>query len=411
MTPDDFAQLTTAHLRSRGMAKGIHYDPKRFCLVVEGERGVWRFCFLNHAFNEFNAAPRHEQDKVLARRLWSLLDKSAAPPTEEVLKSVLPRLRDPTYHAVLERQLAAQVEDAAERELLKVPHRALNDELEVNAVFDLPTSAMDVTAARLFSWGMTLAELEVVALKNLRERSKEPFRQVATGLWAAPWGDGHDASRLLLDDLIAKLAVKGEQVVMIPAATVLMVAGSEDDNALTQMTEVARDAVQDPRSISGVTFKRGPDGWRPWLPAHGSPAYDKLYFLALQSHANGYTQQKELLDAWYEHTGEKQFVARFSAFRTDTGEIYTCTPWTEGVDGLLPRTDRIDFVRLINEDEGESQAKVWPAKFEVALELVGRLMVRTKDKPERWKTTGFPTDDELTELTRRSGLDQHLVTS
>lgn len=410
MTPDDFAQLTTAHLRTRGMAKAIVYDPKRFCVVVEGETGIWRFCFLNHAFNEFNAAPVHEQDKVLARRLWSLLDKSAAPPKEEVLKSVLPRLREPTYHAVLDRQLAAQVDDLAERELLKVPHRSLNDELEVNAVFDLPTSAMDVTAARLNSWGMTLAELETVALANLRARSSEAFREVGTGLWAAPWGDGHDASRLMLDELLTGLKVTGEQVAMIPAATVLMIAGSEDDNALNLMSEVAKDAVQDPRSISGVAFKRSPEGWVAWLPPKTSAAYDKLYFLALQSRANGYTQQKELLDAWYEYTGEKQFVARFSAFRTEAGEIYTCTPWTEGVDGLLPRTDRIDFVRL-NEEKGDAQARVWPAKFEIALELLGRLMSRTGDKPERWKTNGFPTDDELNELCKRSGLEQHLVTT
>ena len=411
MTPDEFAQLTTAHLRARGMAKEIRYDPKRFCLVVEGSEGMWRFCFLNHTLNEYNGAPAHEQDKVLQRRLWTLLDKGTAPLKEEVLKSVLPRLRDQTYHAVLERQLTAQVEDEAERAPLRVPHRSLNDELEVNAVFDLPTSAMDVTASRLGSWDMTLEDLEKVALENLRERSKEPFREVASGLWAAPWGDGHDASRMLLDELLVPLKVKGEQIVMIPAATVLMVAGSEDPVALGLMSEVARDAVQDPRSISGVAFRRTPEGWRAWLPKPGSPVYDKLYFLALQSHANAYTQQKELLDAWYEFKGEKQFVARFSAFRTDAGEIYTCTPWTEGVDGLLPRTDRIDFVRLEGEDQGESKAKVWPAKFEVALELVGRLMSRTNDRPERWKTAGFPTEEELNEMTRRSGLDQQLVTS
>ena len=68
-------------------------------------------------------------------------------------------------------------------------------------------------------------------------------------------------------------------------------------------------------------------------------------------------------------------------------------------------------MRLEGEDQGESKAKVWPAKFDVALELVGRLMKRTADKPERWKTTGFPSEDELNELTRRSGLQQANVTS
>jgi hypothetical protein len=409
MTHAEYAQLATEHLRARGMAREIRFDAGRFCLVVEGEGGLWRFCFLKHGFNEFTAAPVHEREKVLQRRLWSLLDNGAIPPREEVLKGVLPRLREPVYHAVLERQLAAQVENEAERALLQIPYRHLNDELEVNAVFDLPTSAMDVTASRLSTWKMTFAELEQHALANLRLRSKEPFRQVATGLWASPWGDGHDAARMLLSEEISRLPVKGEHVAMIPAASVLMITGSEDAQALANMAEIARDAVQDPRAITGVTFKRAGDGWHAWLPPHDSPAYDKLYFLALQSRANAYTQQKELLDAWYEYTGEAQFVSRFSAFRTESGDIYTCTPWTEQVDGLLPRTDRIDFVKLVG--EGETKPKVWPARFEIALEVVPHLMTRTAERPERWKTKGFPTEAELALMTQRSGLEVATLTS
>lgn len=404
MTPADFAQLATGHLRARGMKREIRYDEPRFCLVVEGDKGLWKFCFLKHGFTEYQAAPPHEKDKVLQRRLWSLFDTGAIPPREEVLKGVLPRLREPVYHAVLERQLAAQVEDPKERALLEIPYRHLNDELEVNAVFDLPTSAMDVTAARLKAWGMTLPELEATAMENLRARSNEPFRQIATGLFASAWGDGHDAARLLLKEKISKLQVTGEHVAMIPAASVLMVTGSGDEQGLLNMAEIARDAVQDPRGITGVAFVQRDGEWHAWLPPHEHPAYDKLFFLALQSRANAYTQQKELLDAWYEFTGEAQFVSRFSAFRTESGEIYTCTPWTENVDGLLPRTDRIDFVRLVAEGS-EQKPKVYPAKFEVALEVVGRLMARTSERPERWKSTGFPTEAELVEMTERSGLE------
>ncbi len=385
------------------MTREIRFDAARFCLIVEGEKGLWRFCFLKHGYNEFTAAALHEREKVLQRRLWSLLDNGAFPPLDEVLRGVLPRLRESVYHAVLERQLAAQVELEAERALLQIPYRHFNDELEVNAVFDLPTSAMDVTASRLTLWGMSLAQLEQHAVANLRLRSKEPFRQLAPGLWASPWGDGHDAARLLLGEEISRLQVKGEHVAMIPAASVLMIAGSEDPQALANMAEIARDAVQDPRAITGVAFKQVGDGWQAWLPPADSAAFDKLYFLALQSRANSYTQQKELLDAWYEYKGEAQFVSRFSAFRTDGGEIYTCTPWTEEVDGLLPRTDRIDFVRLVG--EGELKPKVWPARFEIALEVVGRLMTRTDDRPERWKSKGFPTDAELALMTERSNLE------
>ncbi len=409
MTPADFAQLATGHLRARGMSKEIRYDTGRFCLVVEGAGGLWRFCFLKHGFNEYNAAPLHEREKVLQRRLWSLLDNGAIPPREEVLKGVLPRLREPVYHAVLERQLAAQVDDVDERAMLQIPYRHLNDELEINAVFDLPTSAMDVTASRLSTWNMGLPDLEKHAIANLRLKSKEAFKEISHGLWASPWGDGHDAARLLLTEEIAKLKVKGAHVAMVPAASVLMVAGSDDPTALLAMSEIARDAVQDPRAITGVAFELGPDGWHAWLPPHGSPAYDKLYFLALQSRANAYTQQKELLDSWFEYTGEAQFVSRFSAFRTEGGEIYTCTPWTENVDGLLPRTDRIDFVRLVGEKE--SKPKVYPARFDIALEVVGRLMSRTDERPERWKTHGFPTEEELLAMTKKSGLEVSTLTA
>ena len=101
--------------------------------------------------------------------------------------------------------------------------------------------------------------------------------------------------------------------------------------------------------------------------------------------------------------------AHVSAFRTDGGDIYTCTPWTENVDGLLPRTDRIDFVKLVG--EGESKPKVWPAKFEIAIEVCGRLMFRTGERPERWKTKGFPSEAELTLMTKRSGLEIATLTT
>jgi len=395
---DDLADAAIDHLRARGHKGEILFDPGRFRLVIDAGRGLTHFFALKHMFGEYTDAEHEEKPRVLQKHLWTLLDAASAP-VDEVLKQVLPRLREPLYFEVLDRQLRAQTDPEDDREAMAVPNRPLNDSLCAHLLFDLPTSVVDVNAGRLKAWGLTFEAALERSLVNLRARFKDGLKEVATGLWASSYSEGHDAARLLLTELITPLKPKGELIAMAPASHLLLVADAAEESALGLMGDLAKEALTDVRALSGVAMKRDGDKWVPWLPDLKHPAYERLFFLALQTKANLYAQQKELLDAWHEFTGDHTTVARFSAFRTETGEIFTSTPWTEGSPALLPHSDRIDFVR-----SKDGTPEVWAAKWAVAHQVVPHLFERTNEKPERWRVSGFPTQAELDQLVEKSGL-------
>ncbi|MFT3840819.1 MAG: hypothetical protein QM723_27770 [Myxococcaceae bacterium] len=392
------AEAAMDHLRARGHTGGITFDPVRFRLVIEGAKGMTHFFALKHIFSEYTDAEQTERPRVLQKHLWTLLDAGSAP-VDEVLKQVLPRLREPLYFEVLDRQLRAQTDEDEDREGMAVPFKTLNESLCAHLLFDLPTSVVDVNAGRLKAWGLSFDDALGRAMNNLRSRFKEGLKEVATGLWASSFTEGHDAARLLLEELFVALKPKGDLVAMAPASHLLLVADSSEESALGLMGDLAKEALTDVRALSGVAMKRVNGKWAPWLPDSKHPAYERLFFLALQTRANLYAQQKELLDAWHEFIGDNTAVARFSAFRTEHGEIFTSTPWTEGAPALLPHSDRIDFVR--NRD---GNPEVWAAKWDVAHQVVPHLFEPTNEKPERWRVSGFPTQAELDQLVEKSGL-------
>ena len=53
-------------------------------------------------------------------------------------------------------------------------------------------------------------------MNNQSEISQENFTCPAPGVWASPWRDNYDASRLVLLDLIRRHKVKGDYVAMVP---------------------------------------------------------------------------------------------------------------------------------------------------------------------------------------------------
>jgi hypothetical protein len=395
---DDLADAAIDHLRARGHKGEIKFDPMRFRLVIEGSKGMTHFFSLKHIFSEYADAEAEEKARVLQKHLWTLLDAGSAP-VDEVLKQVLPRLREPLYFEVLDRQLRAQTDEDDDRDSMGVPFKPLNESLCAHLLFDLPTSVVDVNTGRLKAWGLDFDTALAKSLDNLRARFKDGLKEVATGLWASSYSEGHDAARLLLEELFQPLKPKGDLVAMAPASHLLLVADGAEESALGLMGDLAKEALTDVRALSGVAMKRVDGKWSPWLPDSKHPAYERLFFLALQTKANLYAQQKELLDAWHEFVGDNTSVARFSAFRTETGEIFTSTPWTEGSPALLPHSDRIDFVR--NRD---GTPEVWAARWDVAHQVVPHLFEPTNEKPERWRVSGFPTQAELDQLVEKSGL-------
>lgn len=387
----DFAQLASEYLRTQGEARPIVFD-ERWNRLVVGADDFISFIALEHVQAEYEANPVPEKARVLARRLWSSVRRANAPSNEDVLRSVVPRIRDRAWFSAVRRQ--AELELGADEEAIDdvtLPHRVLNDELAAHLAFDLPTSVMEVGPDRLEAFGLSFDSLFARALDNLRARPALPFEQPdsTVAAFVSPYRDGFDATRMLLTERFLELPVKGRPVVLAPTHDVLLVAGDEDESALEAIATWGEQALLEPKPHTAHAFRWEEERWKPWLPIRMHRAWQKLKVLQLQSFASAYARQKEVLEALLQANGHSIFVGTLRAFRTPGGEIFTSTAWNDGVEALLPQTDRIDFVRT-----GDG-GKTWSTTFELARKVVPHLMEATGDTPERWRVTGFPLDSEL----------------
>jgi hypothetical protein len=212
--------------------------------------------------------------------------------------------------------------------------------------------------------------------------------ETGSGVYLSVTSDNYDASRLLLLDAIRQLDVEGELVAMAPNRDSLIVAGTEDLEALTGMLALAKDALQKPRIISATAVRLDGDEWVSWLPEASHPLYEEFRLLAIRSLAQDYREQKGLLDQLHVKTGEDILVAQYMGIvNNDTGDFYTQCVWAKDVPTLLPRTDRIVFSQ-----PGQSSLV---AAWDQAVRVAGELMEAVDVYPERFRVRGFPTDDQL----------------
>ena len=223
-------------------------------------------------------------------------------------------------------------------------------------------------------------------LHPLRPRIVGP--KEGQGVYVFTTNDGYDSSRLILLELIRQFQVKGHYIAMAPGREMLIVAGSEDRLGLEAMTTLANKAFEQPRSVSGIALRLDGDDWISWMPEAIHPLYDEFRLLRIRTHAQDYSEQKELLDALHRKTGQDLLVASFSVMQhKETGHPTSYCIWTKGTHSLLPKTERVVF-------GGEDQPTAI-APWEKVEEITGHLMTPMGMYPERYRVEEFPTPEQL----------------
>lgn len=395
---DEFANVCANVLRARGEVRPIALDQARDRLVVGEAPGPVSFVHLVHARTEWEAAPLGARPRVLHRRFWSSIQTPSVATREQVLRGVLPRVRDRAWFSAVRRQAELDLgadESAIDEAML--PFQAINEELAAHLAYELPSSVTEIGPDRLKAWGLTFEALYERARENLRAASQAPWEEGAPGVFVSPFHDSLDATRVVLPELFTALPLKGRPVFIAPTHDIVFVTGDEDVEGLQQIAVWTEEALLEPRAHTAIAFRLVDDAWERWLPAKGQPAFAKLKLLALQTTASAYSRQKEVLEALLESNGHEILVATLRAFRAPSGDVFTACAWQEGLEALLPQTDRIDFVRP-GPGNTPASAKVWSTTFEIARKTLGELMQPIGDLPERWRVKGFPTESQLEQM-------------
>jgi hypothetical protein len=388
---DEFAQLLMDALRAADDKSAIEYDAADFRLVTQGEdRQIFN---LSNVYGEYSNASADKQKTILrnAVRSWFSRLKGIPESFEDAAPDLLPVVRNRSAFEFV--RLRTQLENMGTPNW---PHRPLAEHLGVGIVFDLPESMVQIQQHQVEEWGVTFEEAFETACRNLWEISLHEFQSPRPGVWVSPWNDNHDVARLLLPELIKHHEVRGHPVLMLPNRDTLLVTGSEDEAGLAYLAERVKEAMEQPRFLTGIAFHLVDDFLVSYLPEEDHPQFAALQMLRVQSLARDYAEQQELLNSLHEKSGEDVFVASFSALASkETGRVQTYCVWSEDVDSLLPQTDRVFFVR---KGEGERVDLVGSAEWDKLQDVVGDLLAPQGIYPERYRVAAFPTATQLAQM-------------
>jgi len=386
---DQFARLVLDAIRQAGEKADLRYESDQFRLIVCGEKTD--FFNLDNAFGEYCAAADAKKPDVLRRfvRTWFSRGKGVPEDFEDTRPDLLPVLRSRSYFELLRWEL-----DAKDRPKLKWQYRVIGEHFGLGIAYDLPESMLMISQHHLDGWKVSFDEALQAAMDNLATISKHEFDSPLPGVWVSPWRDNYDAGRLMLLDLIRRHQVKGDYVAMAPNRDTLILTGSQDEEGLTKATDLAEEALNNPRPLTGLALRLVGQEWQPFLPPADHPQHHRFKVLWLQSVGQHYKEQKELLEKSFETSGEDVFVASFMGMQSnETGQVQSYCVWSEGVDTLLPKTDVACFFRPgVAGKKGKTVAQV---EWNRVCQVVGHLMERTDLYPERYRVKTFPSKEQL----------------
>jgi hypothetical protein len=376
-----FAQALMAHAQRSSFAHPMHFDADR-ARILTGANGD-QIVNLANLHKQYRDAARADRPRFLEMCMAILRDTSLPQRFEDVRANLLPAVRARSYAESL--RLSARFAGTA---LPSTSAASLGEDVVTVIAVDDADSMSIVTAAQLDAWGVSFEAALDVALDNLRAILGGGFVRSPDGVMVGDWNDAYDSSRLLLSDVIHRAGIS-DPVAMIPTRDSILLAPAGDRRALLAMLALASTASQEQgRTVSAAMYHFRNGSAQTYMPEDEEVARG-LAQLRQRYLAEDYAEQKTLLDDLHEKHDIDLFVASFMLAQDKHArhEFSLCT-WSEGVDALLPKSDRIALVRF--NDQGEAQ-RAGMYDWDTVSAFAGHLMTPEPDTyPLRYRVRQFP---------------------
>jgi uncharacterized protein YtpQ (UPF0354 family) len=388
---DKFAQLLLRRLKEAMPNCEFIYDREAYQLRPAGEDGL--LISLGNLYAEYRAASGPDRHELVNRCLAAFVGahklKHMPDDFDEVMPGIMPSIRGRSYFDLM--RLAAECELSGVPPKLPI-YQPINEHLVCGFVYDSGPSMRFLHHEDLETWGKTIYEIMEVAKMNFEQKPPKGISKIGDSFYSV-LGDGdYGATRLIQDELLAKMEVEGDMIAVLPNRGTLMVTGTDSDEGLKVMAALLEKEADQPRPITRVLFRQMDDEWEPWLPPTTHPTHAAFKLAAIKSVGGEYHEQKPLLEKLCEAHNDDVFVASFSATKTEkTGEVSSCSVWSKGVPSLLPRTDTIGLV-------GDNQDVIGMVAWDEVAKVAGDLMVPQGMYPERYRVESFLSDDQLAAL-------------
>ncbi len=231
-------------------------------------------------------------------------------------------------------------------------------------------------------WGVNITDIMDRALDHLRELSKEkPFQRLSTGIYQSTYGDGMDASRILMPELWQDLFPGQNTFASIPCQDTLLVAPQV---LLPKLLEAIQERLQPgDQRVLGVIWQRVSTAIMPASLQDPHPIAQPQREL----------RQADLLEAYRIQDGDldptQGVPANLTLLRTQQGRTVSTAIWTEGKPVYLPDCDAIGFLNAKGQPLGIFHRQTLPRISELKgtpVDIWG---------PRRLRFEGFPTVEQL----------------
>jgi hypothetical protein len=342
------------------VAKRIHASGVSVTPSADGSSIEWRAStgakgtvYLVNAWTDYqsaaDAAGRERVITNLARAPFEL--QLPVPETfAEARSLVRPVLRDRMHAATVRLQTSCE-----QGKLIEICARPLGAHLLEELAIDLPSAIAGVSRDQLSRWGISLEEAFAEAEKNLGRVSHAKWREVAPGLFQAPFDDDYAAARLCLPHIVSALPLRGDPVALPLSRSHLFVTGADDADGLGALARAAEGSHRLPRAMSAFAVRFHAGRWSDLELPLDHPAAAAFLALRYEWRARNYGEQQPWLARIH---GNEVYVADYKVFRRPTGGLQSMTTLTLECDSLLPRTDLLSVVHVESREKAELIALV-----------------------------------------------------
>jgi len=344
--------------------------------------------FLGNIFNQAKNLSSSERMYFLEKFMQTGLNEDEIS-YEASADNLVPRLK--TRHEVAMRRYYLSPDKRKEFESI---HQELTDNFVLELGLDDEQAVQIVNKSILEDLDLSFAEAMAIAKKNLFTLGDNPFEAVSDGIYVSRFSDDHDAARILFEDEIRQLEVKGLPVVFVATASTMLVCGSQDIETLASLQPLLEKAGEGRRPLSWYPLILTEQGWRDWTPEE-TEEYAPVRNLITLETLDQYKTQKDALDKYNEENNIDIFVANYQVFEKESSAAYdSLASWTETVHTWLPVTKSIMFVKIVDE---EAEA-IGDVPFAKVLKEFGDYMKPMGTVPERYEVKEFPPLEKITQL-------------
>nr|WP_308635334.1 DUF1444 family protein [Massilia brevitalea] len=375
--------------RARGYEGPMEFDAPNFRILMPGSEGG--AVNLHNCYHDYCEASRAER-RAVVDKYSNLFVQADIPDTfEAARRNLLPVLRTGAFLQAA--QLGPLAGDA--KPSTGFAAADFSDDTVMLLAWDTEHLTRILDTSQLEKWGVSQEAASTIALDNLRDLAPEQFVQLGANLFASDWNDAYDSSRILLPDLVHRVAGQ-HPVVMIPTRGRMLLSASHSREDLLTLVSYAQSAIEtEGRRVSTLMYEYVDGKAVPYVPLDEEVAR-KLADLRRMALQEDYAEQKQLLDQGFEQQGTDIFVATYMLVKGDDERIFSVSTWTAGVDALLPETDRIVLGYL---DEPGREGRRWNVAWADLVAAAGHLMVRQEGyQLPRWRVRAFPDEAALNAL-------------